>query len=71
MLLAHVDDKNGPRTCLYLVSCCTYLPEPDDSAVLEAAHTIYTRLHRWHDATRVALKMNRREVWGGEGCRGV
>jgi hypothetical protein len=29
----YVDDKNYGRTCLYLVSCCTYLPEPDDMQV--------------------------------------
>jgi 26S proteasome regulatory subunit N1 len=30
----HVDDKNYARTCLYLVSCCTYLPEPEDTQVM-------------------------------------
>lgn len=29
----HVDDKNFGRTCLYLVSCCAYLPEPEDTQV--------------------------------------
>jgi hypothetical protein len=28
-----VDDKNFARTCLYLTSCCTYLPEPEDTQV--------------------------------------
>lgn len=27
------DDKNYGRTCLYLASCCSYLPEPDDTMV--------------------------------------
>lgn len=31
--MAHVDDKNYVRTCLYLTSCCAYLPEPDDQKV--------------------------------------
>jgi len=33
LLEALCDDKNYGRTCLYLVSCCSYLPEPDDTAV--------------------------------------
>lgn len=32
-LEAHVDDRNYARTCLYLVSCCTYLPGPEDMQV--------------------------------------
>lgn len=37
----HVDAKNYSRTCLYLTSCCSYLPEPDDALVLNIAHSIY------------------------------
>lgn len=32
MLLEHVDSKNFARTCLYLVSCASYVPDLDDSA---------------------------------------
>jgi len=32
-LEGYVDDKNFGRTCLYLVSCCNYLPEPEDTQV--------------------------------------
>jgi hypothetical protein len=39
------------------VSCCKYLPEPDDSLVLEAAHAIYSKLGRTQDALRVALQV--------------
>lgn len=41
LLEAHVDEKNFGRTCLYLTSCCAYLPEPDDAAVLRLALRIY------------------------------
>lgn len=61
-LVQHVDDKNYSRTCLYLGSCCTYLPEPDDQKVLEVAHAIYSKMGKWHDALRVALRLNRREL---------
>lgn len=62
LLEQHVDKNNYNRTCLYLVSCCSYLPEPDDMVVLEIAHRIYSKLGKFHDALRVALRMNRREV---------
>lgn len=58
MLEALCDDKNYGRTCLYLVSCCSYLPEPDDAAVLKVAHAIYTKMGKHHDALRVALRVN-------------
>jgi 26S proteasome regulatory subunit N1 len=47
---------------MYLVSCCNYLPEPDDSVVLVVAHAIYTRMGKPHDAMRVALHLNRPET---------
>ena len=50
--------SSPPSTCLYLVSCCAYLPEPDDAAVLAVAHSIYTRMGKHHDALRVALHIN-------------
>jgi 26S proteasome regulatory subunit N1 len=61
-LIQHVEDKNYSRTCLYLVSCCSYLPELDDQKVLEVAHHIYSKMNKWHDAMRVALRINRREL---------
>lgn len=54
----YVDASNYGRTCLYLVSCCSYLPEPDDTQVLHLAHRIYSAQKRWHDAMRVALRIN-------------
>ena len=46
------------RTCLYLVSCCAYLPEAEDREVLATAYDIYTRQQQFPDAMRIALKMN-------------
>jgi 26S proteasome regulatory subunit N1 len=62
LLQQHVDEKNYGRTCLYLVSCCNYLPEPEDTTVLECAHSIYLKLRKFHDAMRIALHLNRRET---------
>ena len=61
-LQEHVDSKNFRRTCLYLVSCCSYLPETDDMAVLRTAYQIYHKLGQHPDALRVALKMNSSEM---------
>mmetsp|Transcript_18831 Transcript_18831/g.52512 ORF Transcript_18831/g.52512 Transcript_18831/m.52512 type:complete len:900 (-) Transcript_18831:154-2853(-) len=58
MLTPHTDDKNYARTCMYLVSCCNYLPEPDNTLVLRTAFDIYTKMGKHSDAMRVALKMN-------------
>ena len=57
-LVQHVDAKNFGRTCLYLVSCCAYLPEGDDKAVLQTAYDIYSKQGQDADALRIALKMN-------------
>lgn len=57
-LEGYVDDKNFGRTCLYLVSCCNYLPEPEDTQVLQLAFRIYMSQKRYHDAMRVALRLN-------------
>lgn len=57
-LVHHIDAKNYARTCLYLVSCCAYLPEGDDKAVLQTAYDIYTKQGQDADALRMAIKMN-------------
>ena len=57
-LAQYVDDKNYVRTCLYLVSCCAYLAEPDDTAVLRTAFDLYTQCKKYVDAMRIALRMN-------------
>eukprot|EP00798_Chlamydomonas_sp_ICE-L_P009842 gene9842-7728_t len=57
-----VDEKNYARTCLYLVSCCSYLPEPDDSVVLDIALKIYLQMGKYHDAMRVALRANKPDI---------
>jgi len=59
-LVQHVDAKNYQRACLYLISCCSYLGEPDNMQVLEVAFDIYMlpAIAQYTDAARIALKMN-------------
>ncbi|KAF8063704.1 RPN1B [Scenedesmus sp. PABB004] len=61
-LEAYVDEKNFARTALYLTSCCTYLPEPEDMQVLRLARRIYMSHGRYHDALRVSLRLNDAEL---------
>lgn len=56
-LVEHVDSKNFRRTCLYLVSCCAYLPEGEDRTVLRTAYDIYTKMNQFPDRLRISLKM--------------
>lgn len=53
----YVDEKNVGRTCLYLVSCCSYLAEPDDTLVLEAAYYCYRKLNKFPEAMCMCLKL--------------
>jgi 26S proteasome regulatory subunit N1 len=62
MLEAHADDKNYARTCLYLLGCHAYLPEPEDSAVVRTAFNIYSKAGKHSDALRMALKLGSREL---------
>lgn len=41
---AHIDDKNYARTCLYLLACSSYLPQPDDATVLRTAYNCYMKV---------------------------
>ena len=62
ILEKYVDDGNYRRACLYLTSCCQYLAEPDDVTVLKVAHGIYAHRKMFHDAMRVALRLNDRPL---------
>ena len=61
-LAQYIDDKNYNRTCLYLVSCCAYLAEPDDTAVLRTAYSLYIQCKKYVDAMRIALRMNNHDL---------
>ncbi|KAL4435475.1 hypothetical protein ABPG77_006237 [Micractinium sp. CCAP 211/92] len=62
LLEEHADDKNYARTCLYLLGCHSYLPEPDDATVLRTAFNIYSKVGKHSDALRMALKLGSREL---------
>ena len=62
LLADHVGMHNYERTCLYLTSCSSYLPEPDDKNALRVAFEIYMKVKKYADALRTALRMNDMEL---------
>jgi 26S proteasome regulatory subunit N1 len=53
----HVDLTNCDRTCLYLLSCCSYLPEPDDQNAMLCAYRCFMSLRLYTNALRVSLRI--------------
>ena len=62
ILASHVTEANHARTCLYLFSCSSYLPEPEDSEVLKVAHDIFMKVGKFTDAMRVALRLGEQKI---------
>ncbi|KAH8965711.1 hypothetical protein BDL97_04G130400 [Sphagnum fallax] len=58
LLIEHIDKGNYKRTCSYLTSFASYVPEPDDMLVLDIAYQLYCKFEKYPDALRVALRMD-------------
>lgn len=41
---------------------CSYVPEPDDMAVLKIAYQLYCKFNKFPEALRVALRMGNAQV---------
>ncbi|CAM6095742.1 unnamed protein product [Calypogeia fissa] len=61
LLIGHIDKANYKRTCSYLTSFASYMPEPDDKLVLDVAYQIYKKFGKYPEAIRVALRMDNTE----------
>lgn len=57
-IIPHVDDNTYPRVCLYMVSCVSLLPGPDDRAFLSAAREIYRKHGKYTEAVTLSLQLN-------------
>eukprot|EP01100_Stratorugosa_tubuloviscum_P001671 TRINITY_DN1378_c0_g1_i1.p1 TRINITY_DN1378_c0_g1~~TRINITY_DN1378_c0_g1_i1.p1 ORF type:complete len:865 (-),score=424.26 TRINITY_DN1378_c0_g1_i1:147-2741(-) len=57
-----IDDKNFSRTCLYLLSCANYVPEPEDTEIFKTVLSIYRQMRQLPDALRVAIRLNDLEI---------
>ena len=62
ILAGHVTEANHARTCLYLFSCSSYLPEPEDAEVLKVAHAIFMKVEKYTEAMRVACRLGVQET---------
>lgn len=61
LLKDFVSEHSHDRTCLYLTSISSYLPEPEDTLCLEVAFDVYMSFKVWDEALRLALRMNQPE----------
>ncbi|KAK0552854.1 proteasome regulatory particle base subunit [Tilletia horrida] len=53
-----VDKNTYARVCLYMVSCVSLLPPPDDVLFVRTAHEIYRKHDRYPEALALALRLN-------------
>lgn len=58
-LLDHyVDESSFQRVCLYLTSCVSYVPEPEDSTLLKTALNIFRKFDHQPEAMKLAIQLN-------------
>ncbi|KAL7849419.1 hypothetical protein SRHO_G00210420 [Serrasalmus rhombeus] len=58
MLEMYIDENAYAKVCLYLTSCVSYVPEPENSALLKCALNIFRKFNRYPEALRLALMLN-------------
>lgn len=58
LLQDYVDESAYPRVCLYLQSCYPYVPEPDNTIILETALQLSRKFNQYTQAMRLALMLN-------------
>uniref|UniRef100_A0A671XRL6 26S proteasome non-ATPase regulatory subunit 2 n=1 Tax=Sparus aurata TaxID=8175 RepID=A0A671XRL6_SPAAU len=58
MLEDYIDENAYGKVCLYLTSCVSYVPEPENSALLRCSLKIFRKFNRYPEALRLALMLN-------------
>ncbi|KAJ9574000.1 hypothetical protein L9F63_008597, partial [Diploptera punctata] len=58
LLEQYVDESAFPRVCLYLTSCVPYVPDPENTTLLQAALRLFKRFNQYPQALRVAMQLN-------------
>ncbi|KAJ4918113.1 hypothetical protein JOQ06_011198, partial [Pogonophryne albipinna] len=58
MLEDYIDENAYGKVCLYLTSCVSYVPEPENSALLRSSLNIFRKFNRHPEALRLALILN-------------
>jgi len=54
----YVDKTAFNRVCLYLTSCVAYVPEPENTNLLNTALKLFRKFDQYPHAMRIALQMN-------------
>jgi 26S proteasome regulatory subunit N1 len=57
-IVAHVDEHNYQRICLYLASCASYVTEPEDTTILNVVLEVYRKMNQLPKAMQIALRLN-------------
>ena len=58
LLEQYVDKTAFNRVCLYLTSCVPYVPEPENTNLLNTALQLFRKFDQYPHAMRLALQMN-------------
>lgn len=58
LLEEFVDKDSHLRVCAYMTSCVAYVPDPENSRLLESARKIYMKFKEYARALRVAMQLN-------------
>ncbi|KAI3653682.1 hypothetical protein MP228_001629 [Amoeboaphelidium protococcarum] len=57
-----VSKETYQRVSMYLVSCASYVPSPDDVTALKVAHSIFKKFNKWPEAVQIAMKLNDQDL---------
>lgn len=58
LLEQYVDEDSHLRVCAYMTSCVAYVPDPENSRLLQSALNIFLKFKQWARALRVAMQLN-------------
>merc|ERR1719435_482891 len=58
LLHQYVDEDAYNRVCLYLVSCVPFVPDPENTNLLNTAFKIFRKFNQYPQALRLALQLN-------------
>ncbi|XP_053208765.1 26S proteasome non-ATPase regulatory subunit 2-like [Panonychus citri] len=59
LLDSYIDDEDVcQRVCLYLTSCVSYVPDPENTNILKTALRIFVKFNKLPEALRLAMQLN-------------
>jgi 26S proteasome regulatory subunit N1 len=58
LLEQYVDEGAYSRVCLYLTSCVPYVPDPENTILLETSLKLFLKFKQLPHALRLAMQLN-------------